>query len=67
VACLDFDAKREFLGGHIERVIYNRYKVTIVGSVPVQSASGETKLKFRIEGEIDPKAVRSRPREPMSR
>jgi hypothetical protein len=31
-------------------------------SVPVQSASGETKLLFRIEGEIDQKAVRSRPR-----
>jgi hypothetical protein len=44
------------------RVIYNRYKVTIVGLVPVQSASGETKLQFRIEAEIDRKAVRSRPR-----
>ena len=52
-ACADFDAKRQFLLGHIERVIYNRYKVTIAGSVPVQSASGETKLQFRIEGEID--------------
>ena len=54
--------KREFLLGHVERVIYNRYKVRIAGSVPVQSASGETKLRFRIEGEIDRKAVRSRPR-----
>ena len=48
--------------GHVERVIYNRDKVTIVGSVLVHSASGETKLQFRIEGEIDRKAVRSRPR-----
>ena len=62
-ACADFEAKREFLLGHVERVIYNRYKVTIVGSVPVQSASGDTKLQFRIEGEIDPKGVRSRPHE----
>jgi hypothetical protein len=61
-ACADFDAKRQFLVGHVERVIYNRYKVTIAGSVPVQSASGDTKLQFRIEGEIDQKAVRSRPR-----
>jgi hypothetical protein len=61
-ACVDFDAKRQFLVGHVERVIYNRYKVTVTGSVPVQSASGETKLQFRIEGEIDEKAVRSRPR-----
>ena len=60
--CADFDAKRQFLLGHVERVIYNRYEVMIVGSVPVQSASGPTKLQFRIEGEIDQKAVRSRPR-----
>jgi site-specific DNA recombinase len=57
-ACADFDAKRQFLVGHVERVIYNRYKVTIAGSVP-QSASGETKLQFRIEGEIYRKTVRS--------
>jgi site-specific DNA recombinase len=61
-ACSDFDAKRQFLVGHVERVIYNRYQVAIAGSVPVQSASGATKLQFRIEGEIDRKAVRSRPR-----
>jgi hypothetical protein len=61
-ASADFEAKRLFLVGHVKRVIYNRYKVTIAGSVPVQSASGETKLQFRIEGEIDEKAVRSRPR-----
>ena len=30
-----------------------------VQNVPVQSASGETKLRFRIEGEIDIAAVRS--------
>jgi hypothetical protein len=58
-ACADFDAKREFLVGHVERVIYNRYNVTILGSVPVQSASGETKLPFRIEGKIDIQVVRS--------
>jgi hypothetical protein len=62
-ACADFDAKRQFLLGHVERVIYHRYKVTIAGSVPVQSASGDdTKLQFRIEGEIDRREVRSRPR-----
>jgi hypothetical protein len=60
--CADFEAQRQFLLGHVERVIYNRYKVTIAGSVPVPSASGETKLQFQIEGEIDRKAVRSRPR-----
>jgi len=58
-ACTDHDATRQFLVGRIERVIYNRYHVALVGSVPVNSASGETKLRFRIEGEIDIAAARS--------
>jgi hypothetical protein len=57
-ACADFDAKRQFLADHVERVIFNRYKVTITGFVPIQSASGETKLQFRIAGEINKSAVR---------
>jgi hypothetical protein len=57
-ACTDFD-KRQFLVGHVERVIYNRYDIAIVGFVPVQAAPGETKLQFRIEDEIDIVAVRS--------
>jgi hypothetical protein len=58
-ACADFDSRREFLVAYVERVIYNRYKVTITGSVPVQSTTGGTKLEFRIEDEIDIVAVRS--------
>jgi hypothetical protein len=58
--CADFDDRRAFLAEHVERVIYNRYDITIVGSVPVQSGSGNAKLPFRIEGEIDIKAVRSK-------
>ena len=60
-ACADFDAQRQFLVDHVERVIYDHYKVTIAGSVPVQAASGDSKLPFRIEGEIDQKAVRLGP------
>jgi hypothetical protein len=45
-ACADFDAKRQFLVDYVERVIYNRYNVTIVGSVPVQSVSGEPSCNF---------------------
>jgi hypothetical protein len=60
LACADFDAKREFLLGHIEKVIYDRYKVAITGFVPLQSASRATSLKFRIEDEIDIVAVRSK-------
>jgi hypothetical protein len=59
-ACIGDDATRQFLVGHVERVIYNRYEVALVGFVPVQSASGEIKLRFRIKGEIDIAAVRSK-------
>jgi site-specific DNA recombinase len=58
-ACSDFDARRKFLVDHVERVISNRYNVAILGSVPIQSASGEIKLQFRIEGKIDIVAIRS--------
>jgi len=58
-ACADFDEKRQFLMDHVERVIFNRYKITIMGSVPVRLPSGETTLKFRIEGEINKWEVRS--------
>jgi site-specific DNA recombinase len=51
-ASADFDAKRQFLVDHVEGVIFNRGKVTITGFVPIQAASGETKLQFRIKGEI---------------
>jgi hypothetical protein len=44
-------------------VIYKGYKITIAGSVTVQSASGETKLLFRIKGEINRNVVRSQPRQ----
>jgi site-specific DNA recombinase len=59
-ACADFDLKRQFLLDHVEHVIYSRYKVTVVGFVPVQTASGQAKLQFRIKGEIDQSAVRRR-------
>jgi site-specific DNA recombinase len=58
-ASLDYDARRQFLVSHLERVIYNRYHVAIVGTVPVQSASGETMIRFRIEGEINYGKVRA--------
>jgi site-specific DNA recombinase len=57
-ACTDDDTRRQFLVDYIERVIFNHYHIAIVGSVPVQSASGETKLRFRIEGEINKLVLR---------
>jgi site-specific DNA recombinase len=58
-ACSDFDANRHFLVDHVQRVIYDRYHVTIVGAAPVRTESGESKLPFRIEGKIDIAAIRS--------
>jgi hypothetical protein len=57
-ACADFDTERQFLVDHLDRVIYNGYKVTVTGSVAVQTTSGQTRLQFRIAGEIDKAAVR---------
>ena len=57
-ACSDFDTERQFFVDHVERVIYSGYKVTITGSVPVRTTSGQTRLQFRIVGEIDKAAVR---------
>jgi hypothetical protein len=51
--CSDVDANRQFLLAHVEQVIYNRCEVTIVGSSPVRTESGETNLPFRIGGKID--------------
>jgi hypothetical protein len=63
-ACSDFNTRRQFLVDHVERVIYNHSKVTVVGSVPVASVSaGQTKLQFRIEGVID-RTGRSKSRQP---
>ena len=58
-ACSDFDANRHFLVDHVERVIFNRYDVTIVGTIPVRTESGESKLPFQIEGKIDIATIRS--------
>jgi hypothetical protein len=58
-ACSDFDANRRFLVDHVERVIFNRYDVAIVGSIPALTESGENKLPFRIESKIDIAAIRS--------
>jgi site-specific DNA recombinase len=60
-ACTDFDTKRQFLKDHVERVIFNGYRITITGSVPVRSIAGETTLQFRIEGEISKMQVRANP------
>jgi hypothetical protein len=58
-ACADFDAKKKFLKDHIEEIVFDRGRITIVGSVPIQGAPNETKLPFRVKGEVDRWSVRS--------
>jgi hypothetical protein len=58
MACADDDGKRQFLVDHIERVVYDHYKVTILGLVPAQTATGAAKLEFRIKAEIGKAEVR---------
>ena len=42
----------------VERVVFDHYKVTVIGSVPVTASSGASSIPFRIEGEINHVAVR---------
>jgi hypothetical protein len=57
--CATDGDKRAFLVDHVERVTYDHYNVTVIGSVLVQTTSGNSKLPFRIEGAINIKKVRS--------
>ena len=63
-AAADPEARRAFLAGRIERIIYRKYQVTLVGAVPLPSTDGDAvrKAAFRITGEIDVEGVKSRPR-----
>ncbi|PJE64862.1 MAG: hypothetical protein COU90_01190 [Candidatus Ryanbacteria bacterium CG10_big_fil_rev_8_21_14_0_10_43_42] len=69
--CNDFESKRKFLTDHIEKVVYQNYKATIIGSVPIRSSAyeeidlpnDESKIPFRIEGEIDTSLLHRGPRQ----
>jgi hypothetical protein len=56
-ACRHPESQRQFLLDYVQRVVYNRYKVMVRGSVPVRPVPGvqsseASALVFRIEGEI---------------
>jgi hypothetical protein len=55
---------RQFLLDHVHRIIYLRGKVAILGSVPVKRGTFQAAvpIPFRIEGELDRKAIRAKPR-----
>jgi hypothetical protein len=63
-ASADRDARRAFLAGRVERIIYRKHQVTIVGAAPLPSTDGDEARKavFRIAGKIDIEAVKARPR-----
>jgi DNA invertase Pin-like site-specific DNA recombinase len=60
--CTTFDMTRQFLVDHVQRIIYLRDKVTLIGSVPVRRGTFQAPVPvpFRIEAELDRKAIRAR-------
>jgi site-specific DNA recombinase len=64
--CATFDDKRQFLVEHVERVIYDRYRVAVIGSIPIKmqwsnSQEVETRrLAFCLSGEIDKTTLNKR-------
>ena len=56
--CTNDEATRQFLLDFIEGVIFDHYKTTVIGSVPIQTGTGASTLPFRIKGEINKIAVR---------
>jgi hypothetical protein len=61
--CSTFELTQQFLREHIQQIVYNRSKVTILGSVPVQRGTYQSAapVPHRIEGELDRRAIRARP------
>jgi hypothetical protein len=57
--CATFDDKRQFLVDFVERVVYDHYRVTVIGSVPIKMQFGNSqeietrKIAFCLRGEID--------------
>jgi hypothetical protein len=61
--CTTFDMTRQFLVDNVQRIIYLRDKVTLIGSVPVRRGTFQAPVSapFRIQGELDRKAICARP------
>jgi hypothetical protein len=62
--CSTFEMTRHFLIDHIQRVVYHRDSVTLIGSVPVRRGTFQAPVpvSFRIQGELDRTAIRAKPR-----
>ena len=57
--CVTFDDKRQFLSDFVERIVYDRNLVTVIGTVPVKTQTSDVqeiemrKIAFCLRGEID--------------
>jgi hypothetical protein len=62
--CTTFELTRQFLVDHVQRIVYLRGKVTLLGSVPVKRGTFQAAVAvpFRIEDELDRRAIRAKPR-----
>jgi hypothetical protein len=56
--CTSDEMRRQFLLDFIERVAFDHYKITVIGSVPIADDSGASSIPFRIKGNINHVAVR---------
>jgi hypothetical protein len=56
--CTNDEMRRQFLLDFIDRVVFDHYKFTVIGSVPLAAGSGASSIPFRIKGEINQVAVR---------
>jgi hypothetical protein len=66
--CNTFESKRQFLLDFVERIIYDRYRLTVIGSVPINTQICELqkietrKLAFCLRREIDKTTLHKKPR-----
>lgn len=58
-----FDDKRQFLIKHVEKVVYDKYHVTVYGSVPVSYQGKVEKPPFCLKGHIDTTQLHRGPRQ----
>jgi hypothetical protein len=56
--CTNDEMRRQFLLDFVERVVFDHYKVTVIGSVPIAHGTGGRSIPFRIKDNINHVAVR---------
>jgi hypothetical protein len=61
--CFDLEAMRQFLREHVEKIIYHRDTVALLGSIPLighTNSAHSDKIAFRIDGQIARDTYRKR-------